>query len=212
MFKRQVFLWSILISNYFSQANANETKENVIRKTFYFIRHGTTSYNLERICQGQADISLHEIGRAEARRVSLKNTGITHIFYSPLSRTFETTQIISQEFDCPKMAIADLKERHFGEFENKKWPFSKEEFAKTHKTFEPNFGEKWSQFFNRVINGINFGLANSDCPLFVGHSGTFQAIMPALGLEYKSANNCELIKFIPNIDDQGWTVTKDIVC
>ena len=37
------------------------------RKTFYFLRHGETPWNVSRRLQGQADIQLNENGRAQAR-------------------------------------------------------------------------------------------------------------------------------------------------
>lgn len=169
------------------------------------MRHGTTEWNIKKICQGQADVPLHAIGVEEAHNAIITQHDITDVFYSPLQRTVETTRIVTQHMTCPKREMIDIKARHFGDLEGKPWVISSEELAKTYKTFEPTNGELWLQFSTRVLQGINAGLARSECPLFIAHSEVFRAIVDALDIEYCSINNCDLIKFIPtNTLNNSW--------
>ncbi len=38
----------------------------LIKKSFYFARHGQTEWNKQQLCQGHQDIELNEAGRQEA--------------------------------------------------------------------------------------------------------------------------------------------------
>ncbi len=48
-------------------------KTKLIHKSFYFMRHGVTEYNMQRICQGQIDIPLSDIGIQEANDAVIEN-------------------------------------------------------------------------------------------------------------------------------------------
>jgi len=64
----------------------------------WLVRHGATAWNLERRYQGQSDIPLAPLGRAQAcwvgRRLRLEH--IRAIYSSDLQRTRETATIIAQ--------------------------------------------------------------------------------------------------------------------
>lgn len=169
------------------------------------MRHGTTEWNMGRICQGQTDIPLHDIGRNEAHELAiLNNTEISCVFYSPLQRASETALIVTKHLTCPKIVIDGLQERHYGDLQGKPWTLSHEEFAKIYKIFIPPNGELWEEFSARIVNVINHGLSSTECPLFVSHAGVFRAVIDALQVSSPGINNCELIKFVHDDQANQW--------
>ena len=96
----------------------------------YIIRHGKTDWNKECRFQGAQDIPLNEEGREAARKLGehLKGIHFDEIFSSPLSRAYETAQIVlgSLSLACPELVegkgctaqkIPLLTEISFGEME-----------------------------------------------------------------------------------------------
>lgn len=89
---------------------------------FYYIRHGESEGNVLKLCQGQLDFALTELGRdqAHAAAESLRGRGITTIYFSPLIRAAETAQIIADCIGIKKIvAVSGLKERSWGVLEGK---------------------------------------------------------------------------------------------
>lgn len=81
------------------------------------VRHGQTDWNLERRIQGSSDIPLNEAGRAQARSTSrlLAGRHWDAMFASPLSRAWETAQIISEALGLAEpQPVAALAERSYG--------------------------------------------------------------------------------------------------
>lgn len=85
----------------------------------YIIRHGETEWNKVKKLQGQSDVALNEYGRELARITAeaLKDTVFDEIYSSPLSRAFETADIIKAERDISIQTDERLKEISFGVFE-----------------------------------------------------------------------------------------------
>lgn len=79
-------------------------------------RHGQTDWNAEHRWQGQADVPLNDLGRAQARAAapSLAGYGLTHLFSSDLSRARETAQILGRLVDLPVACDARLREIDVG--------------------------------------------------------------------------------------------------
>lgn len=87
----------------------------------YLVRHGETSYNLNKLIQGQKDIPLSIVGEKGAYELgaALKEKGISFDCYlsSPLKRAVETAQIIRfqlNQTDKSIKTIDEFKERSFG--------------------------------------------------------------------------------------------------
>ena len=61
------------------------------------VRHGETEWNRTKRFQGQVDIPLNDVGQeqAEALRVRLSNTPLSHVVSSDLSRARQTAETIS---------------------------------------------------------------------------------------------------------------------
>lgn len=84
------------------------------------IRHGETDWNLQGRTQGSVDIPLNPGGRRQARAAAayLAEASWDFIYASPLSRAYETAQIIASAVGLSELRTDPrLVERHFGEAE-----------------------------------------------------------------------------------------------
>lgn len=82
----------------------------------YIIRHGETDWNKSFRLQGQSDIPLNEYGRELAVITSeaLKDVHFDVIYSSPLSRAYETAQIIRRDRQVEIVTDDRLVEISFG--------------------------------------------------------------------------------------------------
>ena len=82
-------------------------------------RHGRTPWNHERRFQGQTDIPLDEVGRAQALALADVLRGrVQAVIGSDLARASESARIISEVLEIPILALdPDLRERAYGIFE-----------------------------------------------------------------------------------------------
>lgn len=88
----------------------------------YFVRHGQTDWNIQRLTQGWTDIPLDETGikQAEALRDKLAQSNLKFdaVYSSPLQRVHRTAEIVTSE-NYEIMLDDRLKERNCGKFEGK---------------------------------------------------------------------------------------------
>ena len=89
----------------------------------YIVRHGETNGNLRGVLQGWTDEPLNEKGRELAiiTAKAMSDIKFDVAISSPLSRAFETCQIVLRENgnDVPEIRTDDrLKEIYFGDWEN----------------------------------------------------------------------------------------------
>jgi broad specificity phosphatase PhoE len=94
--------------------------------TIYFIRHGETDWNAQSRYQGQADVPMNEIGRAQAQRngealrALLPAVSKFNYVASPLLRARETMEIVRAAMGLePRDYALDerLKELHYGDWQ-----------------------------------------------------------------------------------------------
>jgi probable phosphoglycerate mutase len=80
------------------------------------LRHGLTDWNHSGRFQGQADVPLNEVGRAQAGAVADKLLGhdITRIYSSDLERAAVTAQLVGQRLDLPVQLDSRLQEINVG--------------------------------------------------------------------------------------------------
>ena len=82
----------------------------------YIVRHGQTDWNLNGQIQGQNDIPLNDMGRAQAYNVAdkLSRFNLEYIISSDLSRAAETANIIGNKLNMRVEYDARLREYNFG--------------------------------------------------------------------------------------------------
>lgn len=167
----------------------------LIRKSFYFIRHGETEHNFKSLCAGgKIDTPLNKQGIEQAilLRKNLKDKKFDFVFSSPLKRAVDTAFLATGQM--PQISF-DLREWELGDFEN--GPV--EDFFNATRTLPfsqclPN-GESKEGFFQRSIAALNEILHAEGTSLIVAHGGTYWAILHALGLPHSHIGNAECIYF-----------------
>ena len=96
-----------------------------VQQEMILIRHGQSTANASGVWQGQLDFPLSAEGRLQASYAgqALKGTGISGVYTSPLSRAFETAQIVAREagFSGEVVCIPGLMERHGGILQGHTW-------------------------------------------------------------------------------------------
>jgi broad specificity phosphatase PhoE len=86
----------------------------------YFARHGETEWNASGRWQGQTDIPLNEVGRAQAKSLAgrLREAGVRAVGSSDLSRARETAEIAARELGLLVSHVDHaFRERAYGIFE-----------------------------------------------------------------------------------------------
>jgi broad specificity phosphatase PhoE len=112
---------------------------HTIRQEIILIRHGQSTANASGVWQGQLDFPLSEEGRRQAAAAgqALKGTRISGVYSSPLTRAFETAEIVAREagFLGEVVPLPGLAERHGGILQGHTWA---EQEARN-----PEFAEKF---------------------------------------------------------------------
>jgi broad specificity phosphatase PhoE len=103
------------------------------------IRHGQSTANASGVWQGQMDFPLSELGRGQAEEagMALGGAALSGVYASPLSRAFETAEILAQAagYEGEVIPVAGLTERHGGLLQGHTWA---EQEAR-----DPEFAEKF---------------------------------------------------------------------
>ena len=86
----------------------------------YFVRHGQTNHNLNKLLAGRCDVELNETGMKQASDISLKcrEMQIDLIYCSPLIRAKQTCKEINKFHNCKVVFDDALLERDFGKYES----------------------------------------------------------------------------------------------
>ena len=91
------------------------------KTTVYLIRHGQSESNLAKCFAGQMDVSLSELGHAQAERTSeyLMNIPVDVIYSSDLLRARQTAQHTAEKKNLPVHTSSKLREIFAGDWEGK---------------------------------------------------------------------------------------------
>lgn len=173
-----------------------------MKKTFYFVRHGETDWNLKGLFQGQKDIPLNENGISQAKQLSEylkgKNKKFSCVYSSPLKRAIQTSEILARDLNLKIFTSDLLKEVSFGDLEGTK--VQKEKFffdgPEYLKLEFPN-GESMKDAFERVENFLSQLSLDVDNVLIVAHGALFKAILErnAVKDSNKYVRNCTCVSF-----------------
>ncbi|MEJ6395828.1 histidine phosphatase family protein [Gymnodinialimonas sp. 2305UL16-5] len=146
------------------------------------VRHGQSEWNATRRLQGQADISLSELGRAQARalRPVIAEIGPCRSVSSDLARVRETADqigAVEPRFD------SGLRENDLGDWTGRDIDDIQAEDAAAFQgwragTATPPGGETWAAFSNRASAVIEAERATPcDNLLVVCHGGVVRALL-----------------------------------
>lgn len=82
----------------------------------WFVRHGETEHNIQRVFQGQLDTALTDFGREQAKQTAraLEDVPFDRIFCSDLRRAFDTAECIAAGRDVGVEPEVRLREMHYG--------------------------------------------------------------------------------------------------
>ena len=157
-------------------------------KSFLFIRHRETDWNKNKIFQGQNDVPMNENGfnqvQKNAEENILKIQKVDHIFYSPLTRTVQTTDILSSLIpNVGKICVKEIMPCN---------SITTSKFILATKGIRdfPSFerivdnGETKSDFLKRVEKGLKKILSSENSfPMVISHGEVHTAICLILGIK-----------------------------
>lgn len=144
------------------------------------VRHGETIRNIVGLVQGDTESMLTEYGKEQAAEIGkkLENYHFDFVFSSPLSRAYQTAEIIIQN-RLPIMIDERLNERDYGDFEGQ----TREEFDfKGYWNFDNNLKENHGESVQLLCMRVDDFLKDikEKYPdkniLVVTHSGVARAI------------------------------------
>jgi len=166
----------------------------LIESGFLFLRHGQSESNVRGLIGGATDYALTDQGRDEARAAGerLRGRNITAIYASPLSRAFDTANIVAEAFGgLPVEVHHDLRERSLGVWEGQ--PIS--EFV---RGATPEGGEPIESFRSRIFGSLT-AIAAPPTVLLVAHAGVYRLLREHLvGADVpERARNAEPMAFAP---------------
>jgi len=124
------------------------------------VRHGETAWNAEGRVQGQVDVPLNEVGRAQARAVAaaLASERFDAIYSSDLLRVRQTAEPAAGRLGLPVAFDAALRERHYGMFERltyvevrDRYPAEFARFRDKDPEFDFGSGEALKAFEQRAL-------------------------------------------------------------
>ncbi len=161
--------------------------EDIPAVPFYFIRHGETDWNVNKLCQGRKDIPLNTNGIKSAYSAAKKlaNVSFDLILTSPLLRAKQTAEILSKELKVDFEIAEEFAERGFGELEGKSsflmYEFEKQEIkGNISETLKV---EKIEDLQSRVKKGLKNILDPNLQVLLVSHGRLFFALNQMLSIK-----------------------------
>lgn len=181
-------------------------------RSFYFIRHGQTDWNVQGRMQGNTDIPLNDTGREQARHAALrvKNTPVDMVVSSPLQRAWHTAEAIAEALGVEAQSDARLRERGFGAFEG----LTKQEILTRHNLSEnddyghvlPQDAESWQSTKERMQACMQDWLQKhpQSTILFVSHGAAFRALHEALSGHIMYADNAT--PYIFEYAENNWII------
>lgn len=169
---------------------------------FYFLRHGQTGRNAQRIFQDVGE-PLSELGLQQAARAAglLVGEPIRTIVCSDARRASDTAHAVGAALKLVPQAQAALRERNFGALIGTS-------SANIDWACEPEGGETLAQFVTRKRAALDAALQQQPGPvLVVAHGGTLYALAALLGvpIDFELLGNAQPLRFERN--GPTWAIT-----
>lgn len=184
----------------------------MMKKKFFFIRHGETKWNQKNLCQGQKDIPLSQEGGEKAKLLAnhLRGFQVECIVSSPLCRALVTAkELHAQHPNAEFHIIAELSERSWGDLEGapSREMYSIEKLEENDPSYKSDKKiEKRHEFRKRIYQGLSMAQNYGSHPLIVSHGRVFLEICLILGMPpMRQIPNCQLIEVVPN--NNNWQAT-----
>jgi len=174
----------------------------LFQRPFYFLRHGETQTNAQRLVAGSLDTELTPAGRRQALEAAdiLANEPITAVYSSPLRRARDTAAPVAERLALPVTIVRELAERSWGVLEG-------QPRGSRVRGVTPEGAESSRAFAQRIL--CAFAKIDSATPLIVGHSGVFRVLCRTLKIVEADAPvaNALPLRFEPLHDDE-WKLTQ----
>ncbi len=155
---------------------------------FSMMRHGKTSWNMEKKIQGRTDIPLSNFGQEQVgcwAKVIKKET-FDFIVSSPMKRAEQTSWIIGKVLNLDIQVEKDLIEQDFGLWEGKtlkkiyeKWPGTEQQMISQGLDFCPPEGESKRSVRKRALCVLKkyAGQSSGKRILVISHNGLMKSII-----------------------------------
>jgi broad specificity phosphatase PhoE len=196
-------------------------------RTLLLVRHGETEWNKDGRFQGQRDIPLSELGRAQARalRARLDVAEHAHLFdpahtavmSSDLRRAHETAEIAFGVAGRALHVHRDLREFHYGVFEGltrheieARYPGVLAAWAQGDRTRALEGGESRAAVHARAHAAVRGLLAEvgQPCVVIVAHGGVMRQLLSACfegGGEPRALSMANTVAHQVRIEDAAWS-------
>lgn len=177
------------------RATTAEKGEGQNTRRLWLVRHGITSWNMQRRFCGHTDIPLSAQGRVQARWLAqqLQEEAISTIYTSDLTRARETAEIIaSQSIEAVQVKLsAAWREINFGAWEGLTYAEIAKQFEDQlgfftdPEHYSPPNGESLAHLLQRVQDELTTIARNGDLPIegdvvIVSHGGPLRVLLCSL--------------------------------
>ena len=108
-------------------------------RTIIMVRHGETQGNIDDKAQGHLDVPLTETGRLQAKAVAQRLSDIEFcaVYSSDLQRALDTAKAITAHRpELPIRTRTQLREIHFGDYEDMPWDRGRQHLSRVLPTLE----------------------------------------------------------------------------
>lgn len=176
------------------------------------VRHGETEWNRDGRIQGQLDVVLSEVGRAQAKRLAKRLAGeeLAAVYTSDLARASETAAIVAEPHGLTPVLVRQLREVCLGVWQGLTMAEVQERYAENYTAWRadsivnpPLSGECFAEVADRGERAVREIATRhaGETTVVVAHGGTTKAVVCRL-LEVDLAqrwrfaiDNCSLTVF-----------------
>ena len=158
----------------------------------FLVRHGQTSFNIQKRIQGRKPVPLDSVGMAQAKRAGnqLKKILFDCVYVSPLARAAQTAEAITKYHKTKKVKANWLSERDFGRIEGmthkeliKIIPDIEQQLQRKGIDWRPPGGETVRELQIRTVKNFNKCIKKhklDETILMISHGGTIRSIVHQL--------------------------------